>query len=226
MKNVIITGASRGIGIEMVNKFIANDFNVIVLTRNLKPLQEINQANLTLISTDLEQEESMNKAFEQIKNKYKTIDILVHNAGMLVNKPFEELTSNDFFRVFQVNVFAVAHITKLSLPMMPKGSHVVSISSMGGIQGSMKFAGLAAYSSSKGALITLSELLAQEYMDREISFNVLALGAVQTQMLKEAFPDFQAKTSPEEMAEYIYDFAINGNKFLNGKTIQVSNTTP
>jgi len=97
---------------------------------------------------------------------------------------------------------------------------------MGGIQGSMKFPGLAAYSSAKGAVITLSELLAEEYKEQQIAFNVLALGAVDTEMLQEAFPGFQAPVSAKEMASYIGNFALTGNKFYNGKVLQVSSTTP
>jgi NAD(P)-dependent dehydrogenase (short-subunit alcohol dehydrogenase family) len=112
------------------------------------------------------------------------------------------------------------------LPYLQKGSHVVTISSMGGVQGSLKFAGLAAYSSSKGAVITLSELLAEEYKEQGISFNVLALGSVQTEMLQEAFPGYQAPLSASEMANYIYDFTLTGNKYFNGKVLPVSSTNP
>jgi len=97
---------------------------------------------------------------------------------------------------------------------------------MGGIQGSMKFAGLAAYSSSKGAVITLSELLAEEFKEQQIAFNVLALGAVQTEMLEEAFPGYQANISANKMAHYILNFALTGNEFYNGKILQVSSSTP
>ena len=132
----------------------------------------------------------------------------------------------DFEAVYKTNVFGVAELTRIVLPFMKKGSHVVTISSMGGVQGSMKFPGLAAYSSSKAAVITLTELLAEEYKDSGISFNVLALGAVQTEMLEEAFPGYIASTSALEMAQYILDFSINGNKYYNGKLLQVSNSTP
>jgi NAD(P)-dependent dehydrogenase (short-subunit alcohol dehydrogenase family) len=120
----------------------------------------------------------------------------------------------------------VANLTRACLPFLQKGSHVVTISSMGGIQGSLKFAGLAAYSSSKGAVITLSELLAEEYKEKGISFNVLALGAVQTEMLQEAFPGYQAPITAKEMGDYIFDFALKGNKYYNGKVLQVSSTNP
>jgi len=163
-------------------------------------------------------------AFLEIK--WSKIDAIIHNAGALLLKPFAETTAMDFENLYKVNVFGVANLTRVCLPFLSKGSHVVSISSMGGIQGSMKFAGLSAYSSSKGALITLSELLAEEYKEQGITFNVLALGAVNTEMLAEAFPGYVAPLSATEMANYIADFALNGNKFFNGKVLQVSASTP
>ena len=120
----------------------------------------------------------------------------------------------------------MSNLTRIAIPYLQNGSHVVSISSMGGIQGSMKFAGLSAYSSSKGALITLSELLAEEYKEQGIAFNVLALGSVNTEMLADAFPGYVAPLSAGEMANYIADFALTGNKFFNGKVLQVSASTP
>ena len=128
--------------------------------------------------------------------------------------------------MYKVNVFGVAELTKLVIPKMSKNGHVLTISSMGGVQGSMKFAGLSAYSSSKGAVITLTELWAEEFKETGPSFNVLALGAVQTEMLAEAFPDYKAPTTALEMATYIKDFAETGNKMYNGKLLQVSNSTP
>jgi short-subunit dehydrogenase len=226
MKNVVITGTSRGIGFELAKKFAENGHQVLALSRNTKPLLDFNHKNITVISVDLSVNSDLNKATEFIKNNWKKVDILINNAGKLINKPFTELSSDDFLEVYKVNVFAVAEITKLMIPFMKKKSHVVTVSSMGGIQGSMKFPGLAAYSSAKGAVITLSELLAEEYKEQQIAFNVLALGAVQTEMLAEAFPDYKAPLSAAEMANYILDFSLTGNKFYNGKVLQVSSTTP
>jgi NAD(P)-dependent dehydrogenase (short-subunit alcohol dehydrogenase family) len=168
----------------------------------------------------------MNQVEQFLSSTWKKVDIIIHNAGSLVLKPFSETTQSDFEKVYKVNVFGVANLTRICIPFLQKGSHVVSISSMGGIQGSIKFAGLSAYSSSKGAIITLSELLAEEYKEQGIAFNVLALGSVNTQMLQEAFPGYEAPISATEMANYIYDFALTGNKFYNGKVLQVSSTTP
>jgi 3-oxoacyl-[acyl-carrier protein] reductase len=226
MKNVVITGTSRGIGFELAKMFANNGHRVLAISRNITPLSAINHKNISMISVDISKGSDVEKVTEFIKNNWKQVDILINNAGKLINKPFTELTSDDFLEVYKVNVFGVAELTKNLIPFLQKGSHVVTISSMGGIQGSMKFPGLAAYSSAKGAVITLSELLAEEYKEHQIAFNVLALGAVQTEMLAEAFPDYKAPLSAKEMANYIYDFSLTGNTFYNGKVLQVSSTTP
>lgn len=225
MKNVIITGTSRGIGLELALLFASQGHQVAAISRKVAP-QLLGNPNITCLSADLSTEKGINEIATFISSSWKKVDIIIHNAGMLVNKPFVEITPSDFEKVYQVNVFGVAHLTQICIPYLNSGSHVVSISSMGGIQGSMKFPGLAAYSSSKGALITLSELLAEEYKEQGIAFNVLALGAVQTEMLQEAFPGYQAPTSAKEMAEYITNFALTGNKYYNGKVLQVSSSTP
>ncbi len=226
MKKVIITGTSRGIGFELAQQFAKNNFQVLALSRNQKPLDNLKVNNIKTLSVDVCNQKDLQKVSKYLSESWQDVDILIHNAGFLINKPFENLTKEDFLRVYDVNVFGVAELTQVCIPYLKKGSHVVTISSMGGIQGSLKFPGLAAYSSAKGAVITLSELLAEEYKAQEIAFNVLAIGAVQTEMLAEAFPDYQASLQADEMANYIYNFATTANKFYNGKVLQVSNTTP
>ena len=224
-KNIIITGTSRGIGYEMALQFANEGHQVLAISRKTqKALLE--HKNITCLAIDISDEKQLDQVTTFINNSWETIDVLINNAGLLVNKPFEQLTAQDFDQVYKVNVFAVAQLTQICLPFMQKGAHVVTISSMGGIQGSMKFPGLVAYSSSKGAVITLSEVLAEEYKEKGIAFNVLALGSVNTEMLQEAFPGYEAPISAKEMADYIYNFALNGNKFYNGKVLQVSSTTP
>ena len=225
MKNVVITGTSRGIGYELALQFAKNGHNVLAISRKT-PQELLENPNITCLAVDLSNVKEMKQVTDFISQTWKKVDVIVHNAGCLINKPFAQLTQSDFEQVYNVNVFGVVALTQACLPYMQKGSHVVSISSMGGIQGSMKFAGLAAYSSSKGALITLSELLAEEYKEQEIAFNVLALGAVNTEMLQEAFPGYEAPISAKEMADYIFNFALSGNKYHNGKIIQVSSSTP
>ncbi|KRD07580.1 short-chain dehydrogenase [Flavobacterium sp. Root901] len=225
MKNIIVTGTSRGIGYELALKFANAGNQVLAISRKI-PKTLLEHQNVTCLSIDLADETALQEAANFLSSTWKKVDAVVHNAGALLLKPFAETTQADFESIYKVNVFAVANLTRICLPYLQKGSHVVTISSIGGVRGSLKFAGLAAYSSSKGAIITLTELLAEEYKEQGISFNVLALGSVQTEMLNEAFPGYQAPISAEGMAAYIYDFTLNGNKYFNGKVLEVSSTNP
>ena len=225
MKNIIITGTSRGIGFELALKFAQNGHKVLALSRNIADVL-LNNENIKCLSVDISLASDLKKVNDFLENNWQKVDAIVHNAGILQLKPFSETSLLDFENIYKVNVFGVAMLTQIALPFLNRGSHIVTISSMGGIQGSAKFAGLSAYSSSKGAAITLSELLAEEYKEQGIAFNVLALGSVNTEMLQEAFPGYEAPLSPKEMASYIYDFTLTGNQFYNGKVLQVASSTP
>lgn len=224
MKNVVITGTSRGIGYALALQFANAGHNVLALSRKM-PQELLEHPNITCLSADLA-EGNTAPVSDFIKASWTHVDVVIHNAGALILKPFEQIAADEFEYVYKVNVFGVAALNRAVLPFMQTGSHVVSISSMGGVQGTMKFAGLSAYSSSKGAVTIMSELLAEEYKERGISFNVLALGAVNTEMLQEAFPGYVAPLQAAEMADYIYNFALTGNKYFNGKVLQVSSSTP
>jgi NAD(P)-dependent dehydrogenase (short-subunit alcohol dehydrogenase family) len=224
-KNIIISGTSRGIGYELALQFANAGHNVLAISRKT-PQALLEHENVTCLSVDLSDVTALESIRLFIDQTWKKADVLIHNAGALVHKPFGEITAEEFEYIYKVNVFGVAALNRVVLPYMSAGSHVVTISSMGGVQGTMKFAGLAAYSSSKGAVITLSELLAEEYKDKGIAFNVLALGAVNTEMLQEAFPGYEAPLSAAQMADYINNFALTGNTYFNGKVLQVSSTTP
>ena len=226
MKNVIITGTSRGIGYELVKMFVEAGFNVLALSRNSEPVSRLKLVTCTELPFDITNSDDIQLVSNFVTENWNKVDILINNSGALLNKPFIETTLDEFKSVYDVNVFGTAALTKAILPYMDNEGHVVNISSMGGVQGSMKFPGLSAYSSSKGALITLTELLAEEYKDKGPSFNVLALGAVQTEMLEEAFPGYKASISAIQMANYIMQFSISGQQLYNGKLLQVTNSTP
>lgn len=225
MKNIIVTGTSRGIGLELALQLAAKGHRILAISRTI-PQALLGNENISCLSVDLAIETDLQKISDYLAATWKQVDAIIHNAGSLLSKPFSETSQADFESIYKVNVFGVANLTRVALPYLQKGSHVVTISSMGGIQGSLKFPGLAAYSSSKGAVITLSELLAEEYKEQGIAFNVLALGAVQTEMLAEAFPGYQAPISAAEMAQYIADFTLTGNQYYNGKVLEVSSSNP
>ncbi len=226
MKQVVITGTSRGIGFELVKLFAEAGHRVLALSRNEKPVLDLNLDNVHSLSCDISEPSGLDKAVDYLKNNGDSVDILLNNAGAMVNKAFEDISLEEFEKIYKTNVMGVVGLTQKLLPFFHKNSHVVNISTMGGVQGSVKFPGLSAYSSSKAAVITLTELLAEEFKETGPSFNVLALGAVQTEMLEEAFPGYKAPLSAKEMAQYIMDFSLTGNKYYSGKLLQVSNSTP
>ena len=224
-KRIVVLGASQGIGAALVQHFAALPHTeVLALSRNLAKMQDrFQQDNVQCDALDISQ-----NVHEQIKaiDLKAPIDILINNAGLLINKPFETLTHQDFSQSYQVNVIGIMEATQALLPLLAPDAHIVNISSMGGFQGSLKFAGLAAYSTSKAALCAFTELFAEEYKHTGIHMNCLCLGAVQTEMLEAAFPGYTAPTSSEQMAQFIGDFALHSGAYFNGKILPVSSTNP
>ena len=224
MKNIIITGTSSGIGLELVKIYSKSGYKVISLSRSDLPAKGL--VGVEHINFDISKKESLVNLINLVKNKYKKIDILINNAGKLINKSFKDLSKDDLYDIYDVNVFGVISLIQSLLPFFKKDSHVVNISSIGGISGSSKFPGLTAYSSSKGALNILTEVLAEEFKESGPKFNSLSLGSVNTPMLNKAFPGYKAQVDPNEMASFIFDFANNSSKVFNGKVIPVSSSNP
>ncbi len=233
MKTVLVTGASNGIGYHTALQLaVQHRCRIIALSRNKVKLEQLKtevrkqkaDAEVLLLNFDLSSG-NFNLVTDFFKtNKFTVLDGLINNAGLLINKPFNELTENDWLSVYKVNVFGVASLIKVCIPFLEKSAnaHIVNIGSNGGVQGTQKFSGLSAYSSSKGALSILTECLAEELKSKNITVNCLALGAVNTEMLQQAFPGYAADMQPKHMAEYISWFLLNGQKFFNGKILPVT----
>lgn len=233
--NIIITGASSGVGFEAVLELtLTNQHKVVALARSKEKLTKLLEiakglnpdCTLYPITFDIVHDE-----YGGLQNFIKThfcnkLDILINNAGALINKSFTELEETDFVEMLQSNFLGHVRMIKAMLPFMSAGGHIVNIGSMGGFQGSVKFPGLVAYSASKAALHNLTECLAAELAEQKISVNGLALGSAQTEMLEKAFPGYESPVMAFEMGKYIADFALTGNKFFNGKILPVALTTP
>ena len=235
MANIIITGASSGVGFEAVLDLTSKkDNKVIALARSAEKLRKLHEiasqlnydggalfpAQFDIVYDDYA------TLIPFIQSKFDSVDILINNAGALINKPFMETSGQDFAEMLQTNIMGHVNMIQQVVPFMHEGSHIVNISSMGGFQGSMKFPGLSAYSTSKGALAILTECLAEEFKEKGIKVNCLALGSAQTEMFEAAFPGMEAGTLAFEMGRYIAEFAQNGHRYFTGKILPVANTTP
>ena len=221
---ILITGASRGIGFESAKLFASSGHQVLAVSRNSDKLSDLTKFGVTTFPFDL-----TNDDYTHLIKKVKSfgkIDVLINNAGVLVNKPFSEISNVDLLQTYTVNVFAPFRLIRDLLPYFSKQSHTVNISSVGGVQGSVKFSGLSAYSSSKGALTILTECLAEEFKQTKHRFNALAIGAVQTEMLDKAFPGYKAPLYSQEMAKYLFRFALEYGLYYKGKVLNVSSSTP
>ena len=229
MKNIIITGASRGLGYELAKQHLQLGNRVLTISRNVDKLKELEvfakEGQFTFIGIDLSNFDEISNVLTAIEN-WDKVDVLYNNAGLCINKPFAEITEEDLIMSWKVNFMAPYRLVQVLLNKFTISSHVVNVSTMGAVQGSVKFPGLSVYSSSKSATVNLTELLAEELKDHGPRINAVALGAVQTEMLEEAFPGYIAPTQPHEMAEYLVDFGLNGWKYFNGKIQQASISTP
>lgn len=231
---IIVTGASRGIGYSVVSAFCAiPETRVVAISRNRAKLMELEKlcnekkaGSMVPFVYDLENGDYEHDFLPFIRKELSLVDVLINNAGYLVNKPFSEITPDEFDRVFHINVKGPFRLIQSLKPLFTKDSHIVNIGSMGGVQGSMKFPGLSVYSASKGALGVLTECLAEELKEEQIKVNCLALGSVNTEMLAEAFPGYEAPLSSSEMARFIVDFSITGHRYFNGKLLPVSLSVP
>ena len=233
--NIIITGAGKGIGAEVVKVLARNkNHHIVALSRNGKALAELvaeckqqsPECHVSPYEFDLTHIDFYPLIVQRLASIIPRYDVLINNAGVLFNKPFEKITMAEFDEIYNVNIRAPFFLIQALLPMMNKGGHIVNISSMGAVQGAKKFPGLSAYTSSKGALTALTELLAEELLSRDIRVNCLALGSVQTEMFANAFPGMKAGVTATQMGQYIADFAINDHHYFNGKILPVATTTP
>ncbi|MCX6252116.1 MAG: SDR family oxidoreductase [Bacteroidetes bacterium] len=233
--NIIVTGASKGIGAEVVkvlSKFKGN--HIVAVSRNGEGLRKLlnecvkitPSAKILTCEFDLSQFDFYPFLLQKIETFFLNPDILINNAGKLVNKPIEKTDHQEFDEIFNVNVKSIYFLTQMFAPIMNKGGHIVNIGSLGGMQGTKKFSGLAAYSASKGAVSILTEALAEELAEREISVNCLALGGVQTEMFAHAFPGNHALQTPLQAASFIADFAVTGQRYFNGKILPLSISVP
>lgn len=228
-KHIIVTGASRGIGYESSLYFANNNCTVTAIARSEESLSELRKRypeNIYPLALDITTENAGLVIREHLQKEDKKIDGLINNAGLLINKPFQELSRDDWYRQMEVNLFAPVFLIRELFSFFNRGSHIVNIGSMGGFQTSSKFPGLTGYSVAKGALSILTECISTEFADHKISCNCLCLGAVQTEMLNQAFPGIEAPVEPEEMGKYIGNFTLEAHRFYNGKVLPVSLMDP
>ena len=199
------------------------------ISRNSEKLESLkssltNPANFNYLSKDVVNL-NQNDINDFIKDS--KVDVLVNNAGHLINKPFSEIKYDEYRELMDVNFWGAFNLSQLLVKKLSNANgQIINISSMGGINYTSKFPGLSLYSSSKAALSVFTECLAVELQSEQIKVNALALGAVETEMLNNAFPGYVADTKAHEMASFIVEFAKSASNIINGQVIRVSKSNP
>lgn len=226
--NVVISGASRGIGKAVSLKLASQGHQIIAIARSKQDLIELEEkhSNIQTLAVDLLNPKLLAQKLNPILHKWGRVDALLNNAGHLINKPFMQTKAKDFINQYQSNVISAVELSQCCIPFMSANSHIVNISSMGGVQGSSKFPGLSAYSASKGAMSILTECMAEELKSKGIHVNALALGAVETDMLEKAFPGYKAPLKATQIANYICQYLISAYHYMNGQIVSVSLGSP
>jgi 3-oxoacyl-[acyl-carrier protein] reductase len=238
MKKVLITGCSKGIGLDMARLFCKKNFYVIPCFRkkNNQSLSVIK--NLKTISNkidpfffDLEEKKKLSLELNKIKIKHYDIDVLINNAGYLSTNPLLLTKDVEIERTFLVNFFSCLEIIKIlskNFIKRKKGS-IINISSISGLRGD---AGRSIYSASKAALINLTKSLAKELGAFNIRVNVIAPGLIDTEMLRnntkaEAIEIALKETglrrigTTKDVAELAYFLASEKSKYITGQVYKV-----
>jgi 3-oxoacyl-[acyl-carrier protein] reductase len=230
--NIFVTGGNTGIGAELVKQLLESEqvYKVYTISRSTQHLEILKKKyhnKLYFSEFDLNQTEKITELRNKILSEIETVHVLINNAGMLVNKAFETISQDEIKSISNVNFIAPFLLIQSFMPqLISNKGQVLNITTMGGVNGTAKFAGLSSYSSSKGAIGILTECLAQEYSNSNVTINALALGAVDTQMLQNAFPNYKADMSAQKMASFIYNFIFFQSQYYNGKVLPVSFSTP
>lgn len=226
-KYAVITGASSGIGYELALQWANLGYHAICIARRedkLAQLKKESPERIHAITFNLSNFSEYHHLFEEISSITSHIDVLINNAGALINKPFDEFALEEFDRMVNVNYKAPYFLIQGLLPYIENSTlkSIINIGSIGGVNNTDKFPGLSIYSSSKGAISTLTECLAKEISAKGCSINCLALGAVQTEMLSNAFPGYIPDLTPDKMAKFIVQFILQNHHIVNGKVLQIA----
>src|SRR5687768_9096343 len=187
INTVVITGAGKGIGYELTKSFLSDTtFFVVAISRNTSQLESLSNSRLSIIKGDLLKDYT--SIITSIKQRTKNITHLINNAAQVHNGLIEQTSDEDLNEVMQINFHVPYKLVRDLSDLFVSGSHIVNISSMSGFQGSKKFKGLSLYSSSKAALASLAECVAEEWAHRKVFCNCLALGSVDTDMIRISIP--------------------------------------
>ncbi|WP_195999442.1 3-oxoacyl-[acyl-carrier-protein] reductase [Clostridium sp. 1001271B_151109_B4] len=236
-KNIVVTGATRGIGKEIALTLAQNGANIAINYRNyndeiealINSIKELG-VDAIAIKCDVSKSEEVDNFISEVKNHFSSIDVLVNNAGITKDGLLLRMKDEDFNSVLDVNLKGTFNTTKSISPIMIKQKHgkIINISSVVGIVGN---AGQCNYAASKAGVIGFSKSVARELASRNINVNVVAPGYIDTDMTKnlsDKVKDEILKTipmkkmgNPKEVANLVLFLSSNLSDYITGQVINV-----
>ncbi len=238
-KIAVITGCNRGIGKKILDVFYENGATIFACARkldnqflnNIKNISRPNSNKIFPIQLDLESEESIGNAYKEITNNCEKIDILINNAGVILNSLFQMTTKENLKKIFEINYFNTTIFTQklLKLIIKNKKGSIVYISSSSALDNNY---GRNVYSSSKSAILSQSQTLSREVGRFNIRVNSIAPGLTNTDMMSKNTPEntkekviselsLNRVASPEEIANVALFLASDLSSYITGQTIRV-----
>ena len=230
-KIVLVTGASRGIGLEAAKHFSREGYKVIGSSRGDFNLGElIGDESAISVQLDLMSKESIQNLFADLKSEDLLPSVLVNNAGITKDQLFLRMKDEDWDDVIETNLNGLFRVTKAFIKPMVKNKfgRVINISSVAGLMGN---SGQVNYSSSKSAMVGFSRSLAKELGSRNITSNVVAPGFIETDMTTFLNDDEKVEVSKnipmrrfgtvEDVAKCILFLASDEANYITGQTISV-----
>lgn len=232
MKNVLITGGSRGIGKKCVYEFSNAGYRVFLNYNNSQSDAEqiSKETGAVIIKADISKSDEVKKMADFIHENYGKIDVLVNNAGIAQQKLFTDITEADWDRMFDVNIKGMFLVTKAFADdmILKQCGRIINISSMWGITGGSCEVH---YSASKAAVIGFTKALSKELGPSKICVNCIAPGVIETEMnshlSKEDFEILCEETplerlgKPDEVAKMVRFLASDDAAFITGQVINV-----
>ena len=233
-KNVVITGASKGIGESLVRKFANYGANIYLISRNITRMKRIvssitikDNQKLSYISLDISKEDDVNLAFKKITEN-ENVDILINNAGITADNLLLTMKSNQWHDVINTNLNGCYYCSKAVIKGMikQKAGKIINISSIIGITGNK---GQANYAASKSGVLGLTKSLAKEVASRNITVNAINPGYIKTEMTKDLnnkdeFLDnipLQRFGLPDDIANLACFLASDEASYITGQAINI-----